>query len=254
MSYEILLTDLFDRFKAILSDNLVGIYLHGSYVLGGFNPDVSDIDFLIVVEGDFDFVRKKEIISVLLEFDKYSPAKGFEMSVMTVNETLRPLSPTPFLLHYSNFHKDRYSNEDDYLCSGADDPDLLTHLTVIIDQGICAYGRPIDQVFGIVPRENYLEAIMYDLNDAREGITGSFEYYVLNLCRSLFYLKENVIASKTDGGKWALKHVPNEFLPVVEGALFKYAKNCDSGIVSKEQLQNFMEYMFSVIDELINAK
>ena len=34
---------------AILKTNLVGIYLHGSYALGSYNEQVSDLDYLIVV-------------------------------------------------------------------------------------------------------------------------------------------------------------------------------------------------------------
>ncbi|MBP5186668.1 MAG: nucleotidyltransferase domain-containing protein, partial [Clostridiales bacterium] len=37
------------RSRNILKDNLTGIYLHGSAVMGCFNPEKSDIDLIVVV-------------------------------------------------------------------------------------------------------------------------------------------------------------------------------------------------------------
>lgn len=42
---ERLVTDL----RAVLRADLVGIYLYGSYVSGGFDPGVSDLDLVAVV-------------------------------------------------------------------------------------------------------------------------------------------------------------------------------------------------------------
>nr|WP_079745843.1 nucleotidyltransferase domain-containing protein [Campylobacter jejuni] len=36
--------------KEILQDNYVGVYFHGSLRLGSFNPNKSDLDFIIVVK------------------------------------------------------------------------------------------------------------------------------------------------------------------------------------------------------------
>lgn len=43
-----------DKIKALfveeLSENLVGIYLHGSLAMGCFNPSRSDVDLVVVKE------------------------------------------------------------------------------------------------------------------------------------------------------------------------------------------------------------
>ena len=39
-----------ERAKEILQDNLIGVYLHGSSVMGCFNPRKSDIDLIVVVD------------------------------------------------------------------------------------------------------------------------------------------------------------------------------------------------------------
>ncbi len=49
-SIQSLLNRIVEGFRHILGGNLVGIYLHGSLAMGGFNPRTSDIDFLIVLK------------------------------------------------------------------------------------------------------------------------------------------------------------------------------------------------------------
>ena len=39
-----------ERSNAILQDNLVGVYLHGSSVRGCFNPQKSDIELIVVID------------------------------------------------------------------------------------------------------------------------------------------------------------------------------------------------------------
>ncbi len=218
--------------------------------MGGFNPYLSDIDFLVVVEEGIEREKKKELISVLLEIDQYSPAKGFEMSIMKKSDTLRPNSPTPFELHFSNYHKKRYQNDPEYICSGDDDPDLLAHLSVTLKRGVCIYGKAIKDVISEVPRDYYINAIMYDLNDARKGIEELYEYYVLNLCRSLLYLNEGVIASKLEGGEWAINNIANDYLDIVREALLIYKGNGVCSKISTLETNKFLDYMFGEIDQL----
>jgi len=251
MRYDALINNIIENYKTILNDNLVGIYLHGSYVMGGFNPNISDIDFLVVLEEDIDDSVKKNLINVLLENDKYSPAKGLEMSIMKVSDTLSPSKPTPFVLHYSNYHKPKYIKEPDYICSGEDDPDLLAHLTIIKSRGICVHGTPIKNVFGFVPIQYYLDAIMYDIDDARNGIDDLHEYYVLNLCRSLYYLKEGAISSKAEGGEWAKNNLPYRFMNLIQEALNKYSGNDYIWNINNHHTNEFLNYMFNEIDKLL---
>ena len=46
------------------------------------------------------------------------------------------------------------------------DYDLAAHITVIRQVGICLCGKPIAAVFEQVPRENYLDSICRDVQDA----------------------------------------------------------------------------------------
>ena len=44
----------------ILQDNLVGVYLHGSAVMGCFNPAKSDLDLIVVVKESMSETDKRD--------------------------------------------------------------------------------------------------------------------------------------------------------------------------------------------------
>src|SRR4051794_16511685 len=47
-----IIDQLLTEVRAILGDELVGLYLYGSLSSGDFDPDSSDIDFLVVTAGE----------------------------------------------------------------------------------------------------------------------------------------------------------------------------------------------------------
>jgi len=112
--------DLLERFVqkniAILRDNLVGIYLHGSAAMGCFNAEKSDIDLIVVVKSELPKEIKREYMDMVVKLNNEAPAKGIEISI--VRETVcKPfVYPTPFELHFSIAHLNWYqSNPDEYV-------------------------------------------------------------------------------------------------------------------------------------------
>ena len=47
-----ILQRLLKNAQTILGDHLIGLYIHGSLASGDFNPQTSDIDFLVVTDAD----------------------------------------------------------------------------------------------------------------------------------------------------------------------------------------------------------
>ena len=54
------------RSEEILKDNLVGIYLHGSAVMGCFNPDMSDLDRIVVVREPVTDADKRSYMDIII--------------------------------------------------------------------------------------------------------------------------------------------------------------------------------------------
>lgn len=233
--------------RKILNDNLVGIYLHGSLVMGCFNENSSDIDYIVVIKEKISFEIKRRIIDFLIDLSQYAPKKGVEMSIVLEGSIKNFIYPTPFELHYSKSIHERYINDTNYICGDLVDKDLAAHITVINHKGVCLYGKPINEVFGKVPDRYYIDSIIYDIENAQEEILNNPVYYVLNLCRVLYYLRERVVSSKYEGGEWAKEILPGKYFDLIEQAVNIYGDKIENIEWNEEELINFAEFMIKEI-------
>ena len=111
-----LIDDFVERSKKILRDNLVGVYLHGSLVMGCFNPQKSDIDLIIVADEPLSDSDKRAYMDMVVGVNPCGPAKGIEMSIV-LRRVCKPfVYPTPFELHFSSGHLEWYrAHPNDYI-------------------------------------------------------------------------------------------------------------------------------------------
>lgn len=234
--------------KEILKDCLTGIYLHGSAAMGCYHPQKSDLDFLVVVNEPMTDAVKRIYMDNLFELDTNVPGKGIEMSIVLKNDCDPFIYPTPYILHYSRGHKEWYkSDPEDYIQRmNGTDKDLAAHFTMIRNRGCCLYGLPIQKVFGMVPEQDYLDSLWYDVSNAEKEITENPMYLILNLARVLAYLKEKKILSKREGGAWGLEHLPDEYHPLIRSALREY--ECGAVIhYDDKEAEHYAAYMLRQI-------
>lgn len=253
---EELLADFVEQSRHILGDNLTGIYLHGSAVMGCFNPAESDIDLILVVKDEVLDTTKRQFMDMVVELNSRAPKKGLELSIVK-EEICKPfVYPTPFELHFSVAHLNWYrTNPEDYVekMKGAD-KDLAAHFTIIYHRGKVLYGRAIREVFAEVNRDYYMDSIWCDIEGAVDDVLDSPMYIILNLCRVLGYKEEGLILSKKEGGEWMLGKLAEgdhgtltgDFSGLIAAALKEYATG------QKMELQEdlgrrFAEYMLERI-------
>ena len=232
----------------IFADNLVGIYLHGSAVMGCVNAEKSDIDLIVVVKNDIPDVDKKAFMDMVVALNANAPSKGIEVSIVKSNVCKPFVYPTPFELHFSAMHLNWYKdNPDNYVqnMKGTDE-DLAAHFTIITHRGVCLAGKPIDEVFGEVPKDAYMDSIRGDIAEAEQDILEDTMYITLNLARALAFVREGLVLSKREGGEWGLKNLPLEYHPLIEKALREYAGSGET-VYDEERAVSYAKYMLTEI-------
>ena len=247
---EKLIHELVEQSKRILQENLTGIYLHGSAVMGCFNPEKSDLDFIIVVDRPLLDPVKRAYMDMIVGYDALGPAKGIEMSVVR-REVCRPfIYPTPFELHFSRAHLAWYKRDpEDYIrkMKGVD-KDLAAHFMIISKRGRCLYGLPVKEVFAEVPGSDYMDSIWEDVSEAPENIAKDPMYLTLNLARVLAYQEEGLVLSKKEGGEWALRNLPVQYEPLIRDAMAEYAEAADTAY-DEELARQYAEYAVKRIQQ-----
>ncbi|MFI7012376.1 aminoglycoside adenylyltransferase domain-containing protein [Streptomyces sp. NPDC050145] len=178
--------------------DLVGVYVHGSAVLGGFRSERSDVDVLAVVAGPSGEAEQRALGVALADTAVRCPGTGLELSVVT-SATAADLGPCAFEVHV------RASARERVVVPGAGhagDHDLVLHCAVCREHAHAVCGPPASEVFGRVSAERVVAAMMSEL---RWGLDQADPTYaVLNACRALRFAEGGGLCSKVDGGRWYL--------------------------------------------------
>lgn len=221
--------DLLAGVRAILGNNLVGLYLHGSLAMGCFQPERSDIDLLVVSHGPMTIYEKFVAAELLLTLSLQP--RPIEVSFLTHKQLHPWRHPAPYDFHYGEDHRDRMAADlaDEGWRAWNDvrrrDPDLAAHVAVTRARGICVFGQPIPDLFPEVPMEDYMAAVVDDFHWAQGYLETNATYAILNGCRILAYQDDGRILSKDEGGVWGLANMPASHHPLIALALKDYRTN-----------------------------
>jgi Domain of unknown function (DUF4111) len=196
-----------DRARGSLGGRLRAAYLHGSAVLGGWRPDRSDVDLLLVTEDGAGHRDVDALAAVLSTSAAEAPGRGLECSAVTAGQAARPRPPWPFLLHVAVQRSGAQDPGDTRVRAvrgkgHPGDPDLLMHYAVCRAAGWAVYGPGPRDVIGSVPRPAILGYLAAELGWGLEH--GTEAYAVLNAARAQVFLADGRIVSKIEGGRVAL--------------------------------------------------
>lgn len=212
--------DLLAGLRAVLDGDLVGLYLHGSLAMGCYNPQRSDLDLIAVSRRDLTPEATEALTRLFLTLSRRPPPLEFHLLHMADLAAWR--FPPPFRFHYSEGWRRRYEEGTALAMMDDVDPELAAHLTILHHRGIALDGPPIGEIFPAVRPADDLASILADGRAAAERLPENPVYGVLTLCRVLAYAAEGLIASKEEGGAWALARLPAEDRAVVVQALAIY--------------------------------
>jgi hypothetical protein len=231
---EVYLTSVSRRLTTALGDNLVGTYLHGSAVLGGYNPARSDLDVLVVARGPLSEDDKQNVGEQLLSDAAAVPADTLELSVITLS-TAQDVTGSPNYELHVNTRDRRWADG-----SGRSDPDLILHLPIVRQSGrILGHGPQAVDVVSPVNRALVLQEMCRELLEAPLGPFVAPEYLVLNACRNRAYLREGRFFSKVEGGRWVLDHETDVDPRTVEAAIRRQDGSDSAAPLSHDEAAGF---------------
>lgn len=236
----------------IFGEGLVGVYLHGSLAMNCFHPDNSDIDLIVVVEGDIADGQKMGFMEDVVRLNRSAPEKGIEMSVVKKEFCRNFVYPTPYELHFSPTHLGWFErNPAEYIRKmNGTDKDLAAHFTIIRHYGAVLRGAPIEEVFAGVPPEDYADSILCDIEHAKEEMTEHPLYITLNLCRVAAFLEEGKVLSKRQGGEWGLEKLPPAYHDIARSALECYtALPVRKMEPDRDKAEAFCDYMLKRLQD-----
>ncbi|WP_084157578.1 aminoglycoside adenylyltransferase domain-containing protein [Oceanobacillus manasiensis] len=244
-----------NELEEIIKGNSVGFYLHGSLAMGGFNPNSSDIDILIVTNKSLNMMKKRELAKLFLTYS--TNPYPLEISVLTINHLTEWVHPCPFDFHYSEYWRKRY--EEDLLHGTSNylndelktNPDLAAHITITKTRGVCLKGQAIHSIFPSIPKAHYISSILGDYYDCLNRIETDPVYCTLNLLRVYWYLREGVISSKEEASQWGIKSLPSDMAITVHKVAQRYRTVGKADKLEAGELMRIREFIANKVQDLI---
>lgn len=245
---------LVEKMHAVLGKNLTGLYLHGSLALGGFQDHSSDIDLIGITEEPMAKGDAEKLTMILLAYSAHP--FPVEISFLNKNQLTDWVHPSRFDFHFSeqwrNYFESQVSEFNAFIFQNMKDEDLAAHLKVINHRGICLLGKPINEVFPLIPDRHYVSSILGDFRSCLENIEREPVYCTLNMLRVYRYLRDYQISSKLEAGKWAQDHLPEVYKETIQLVINRYQLVNNNKEIATEELTFLKEHIKAKTEKLIS--
>jgi hypothetical protein len=190
--------------RTVLGDRFVGMYLYGSLASGDFNAETSDIDFIIVTDGEVppELVPELEALHMRLWASGDPWAMKLEGGYIPKQSLCRVdlnAPPTPHV-NEGRFYLDPPSAND------------VFQRYILRNYALTISGPPLEPLIDPVSDDDLREAVRDNLrgwwlpmldNPFRMASPEYQAFAVLTMCRTLYTLREGGIASKPVAASWA---------------------------------------------------
>ncbi|AKI97399.1 aminoglycoside adenylyltransferase domain-containing protein [Kosmotoga pacifica] len=206
--------------KAVLREQFIGMYVHGSLASGDFNPESSDIDFLVVTANELSgktIAALKDMHACITNSGSKWARKleGSYIHQHALKQYNPPDAPRPYV-NEGNFHLVKYGSE------------WILEKHVLLEHGIVIEGPPLQTLIDPIKPDDIRQATLAILNewwlpmlhDTTRLKSDEYQAYgVLTMCRILYTLKHGTIASKPVSAAWVKKEFNGQWTSLIELAL-----------------------------------
>jgi streptomycin 3"-adenylyltransferase len=218
------LDDIVELVRAVLGEDALGAYLHGSTALDQLRPH-SDLDVLVLSRRPTTTRDKRALIKRLLRLsgrgDPSGDARPIELTIVVESE-IRPWRYPPRLdFLYGDWMRAEFERGE-LTPWETPNPDLAPVVTMVRSANRTLFGPPPAEVFDSVPSENLNRAIVDGIPGLLDELDSDTTNVVLTLARIWTTLATGTIRSKDAAADWVLHRLPEEHRPVLDRARAVY--------------------------------
>lgn len=208
--------------KENLNDNVLGIYLYGSAVLGGLHPN-SDIDILVITQSSITRLDRELLTKKLMnvsgrvgEIHK----RPIELTIIS-QAAIEPWNFPP-ICDYMYGEWLREELETGYIPQSYTEPDAVILLWQAREYSMLLYGAKVEGLIPPIPSEDIRRAILESLPGLLLNIKGDERNTLLTLSRMWYTLETGKILPKHIAAQWALTKIPPALIGVLSKAVDGY--------------------------------
>lgn len=192
--------------QRILGDNLLGVYLYGSSVIGGLQK-YSDIDLFIITNRSTTLEEKRRLTSNLLEISGLymkGSKRPIEMTIVQKTAINPWRYPPQCDFQYGEWLRTSFEGGTTPLLDTDEMPDLAILITQVLLKSQTLYGAEPEQLLAHVPYRDFMKAMIHDLERLTTDIESDTRNVLLTYARIWSTLETSEIRSKPNAADWVM--------------------------------------------------
>ena len=204
--------------KEIFGQNLLGVYLYGSSILGGLQK-YSDIDLFVVANRATTCKEKAKLATALLKISGiYMKSKKLPIEITIVEKSeINPWHyPPKFDFQYGEWLRKKFEHGNIEPWPTKEMPDLALLITQILLASNTLVGINPDQLLCKVPYKDFMKAIIDALPNLISDLDSDVRNVLLTLARTWSTVETDAIRSKPAAADWVINRLPEKYHPVME--------------------------------------
>jgi streptomycin 3"-adenylyltransferase len=214
---EVELEPVLAALRDALGDDLLGVYLHGSSVLGGLRR-WSDLDLFVVSSGRLAHDQKRRLGDRLLAVSGMPPdRRPVEVTVVAASEVRPWRYPPTMELQYGEWLRAGFEAGHVEPPSGPH-PDLALAVANVLQGNRCLVGPPPEKILDPIPPQDLADAMVADIPRLLDDLESDTRNVILTLVRIWDSLETGGIRSKDAAADRIAERLPEEHRAVVARA------------------------------------
>lgn len=237
--YEVKLKEVSNEISKILRDNFIGFYISGSSTMGVWDPQKSDIDFMVITKNPLNEKESADIKKLHETLAESDLGKKLEGDYVDLE-----------LLQQKTFEKITHSVKNGEFTTYVPCPISADNILCLIQYGRCIQGEPIEKL-SLSVTDAELSGAVYSMliEDIQEiDETDDFQtlYYILiNSLRCIYTLATKRLPTKQDAIEYNKNLAGND--------LYQNIMDIQNGKTSefkidKDKLKSIIDYGLSLKD------
>jgi hypothetical protein len=211
---------LLENVRETLGEYFVGLYLHGSLAGGDFNPESSDIDFVVVTT--------QELPESILPGLKAAHRRVWNSGLEWANRLEGSYFPVKSFYHHNLKDPPRpHVYKEDFFVA-PQETDWIINRHILRESGLVISGPPLKPMIAPASKADIRWTVVEGLrtdweprlnNPAWLMPPGNQPFVVLTNCRALYTLRYGTLKSKPASAAWALKVLGKRWRGLIEYAM-----------------------------------
>jgi hypothetical protein len=203
--------------RHVLGDELVGLYLWGSAVSGGFDAGVSDLDLVAVTRPEIAEIDLAGLERMQSDLVRRNPEWSDRLEIVYIGRaTLQSFRTSPGSLAVIS-PGEPFHVPDERAAA------WVQNWYLVRETGVTLFGADAEAVVPPISRSEFVAAVVRYADEVRrrtdeEPSSGSLAYAVLTLCRVLQNVRTQAYCSKQEAASWARQRMP-EWAWLIDAAL-----------------------------------